>query len=102
MQIFLRPISLPEKVFVVQPSHFCKNLVLQVRNPKDSLVRGPIGNRFVDLSETGFLDLSETGSWTYLKPVCGPIGNRFVDLTETGSCLAPKGSVSFSELTKSN
>ena len=80
---------------MVQPSHFCKNLVLQVRNPKDSLVRGPIGNRFVDLSETGFLDLSETGSWTYLKPICGPNGNWFVDLTETGLCPAPKGLVNF-------
>ena len=30
---------------------------------------GPIGNWFVDLSETGR----------------GPIGNRFVDLSETGS-----------------
>ena len=74
MQIFLWPIFSPEKVFVVQPSHFCKNLVLQVRNPKDSLVRGPIGNRFVDLSETG--------SWTYRKPVRGrgPIRNRFLEL----------------------
>ena len=40
-------------------------------------MRGPIGNLFVDLSETGL--------WTYRKPVRGPNGNRFVDLTETGS-----------------
>ena len=40
-------------------------------------MRGPIGNLFVDLSETGL--------WTYRKPVCGPIGNQFVDLTETSS-----------------
>ena len=36
MQIFLRPIFSPEKVFVVQPPNFCKNLVLEVGNPKDS------------------------------------------------------------------
>ena len=72
------------------PPHFCKNYY-----------SGPIGNRFMDLSETGlwtygnrfvhgpighrFVDLSETGLWSYRKPVCGPIGNRFVDLLETGS-----------------
>ena len=33
-------------------------------------VCGPIGN--------GFVDLSETGSRTYQKLVCGPIGNRLV------------------------
>ena len=36
MQIFLRPIFSLEKVFVVQPPNFCKNLVLEVGNPKDS------------------------------------------------------------------
>ena len=36
MQIFVRPIFLPEKVFVAQPPHFCINLVLEVGNPKDS------------------------------------------------------------------
>ena len=40
------------------------------------LVRGPIGNRFVDLLETS--------SWTSQKPVQRPNRNRFVDLTETG------------------
>ena len=53
-------------------------------------MRGPIGNLFVDLSETGL--------WTYRKLVHGPIGNRFMNLSETGSCPAPKGSVSFSEV----
>ena len=71
------------------PPPFCKNYY-----------SGPIGNQFMDLSETGlwtywkpvcgpignrFVDLLETGLWTYWKPICGPIGNRFVDLTETGS-----------------
>ena len=59
------------------PPDFCKNYFFHLGWTYRKLVRGPIGNRFVDLSETG--------SWTYWKPVCGPIGNPFVDLTETGS-----------------
>merc|ERR1712175_4249 len=52
--------------------------------PKPShMVRGPIGNRFVDLCGNRFVDLC---------------GNWFVGLSETGSCPAPKGSVSFSEV----
>ena len=47
------------------------------------LVRGPVRNWFVDLSETVSL--------TYWKPVRGP------DLSETSSCPAPNGFVSFSE-----
>ena len=31
------------------------------------LVRGPIGNRFVNLSETGSLTYAETGLWTYAE-----------------------------------
>ena len=41
-------------------------------------VRGPIGNRFVDLLEIGLWTYAETGSWTYQKPVYGPFGNQFV------------------------
>ena len=74
---------------LLPPPDFCKNYY-----------SGPIGNPFVDLSETGswtywklvrgpignrFVDLSETGSWTYRKLVRGPIRNRFVDLMETSS-----------------
>ena len=59
------------------PPDFCKNYFFHLGWTYRKLVRGPIGNRFVDLSETG--------SWTYRKPVRGPNGNRFVDLTETGS-----------------
>ena len=74
---------------IITPLIFCKNYY-----------SAPIGNPFVDLSETGlwtyrkpvrgpignwFVDLSETGLWTYQKPVRGPIGNRFMDLSETGS-----------------
>ena len=81
------------------PLIFAKNSILRLGWTYWKLVCGPIGNRFVDLSETGsctyrkpvsgpignrFADLSEIGSWTYRKPVRGPNGNRFVDLTETG------------------
>ena len=59
------------------PLIFAKISILCLGWTYRKLVRGPIGNRFVDLSETGL--------WTYRKPVCGPNGNRFVDLTETGS-----------------
>ena len=61
------------------PPDFCKNYLifakisfLRLGWTYWKLVRGPIGNRFVDLLETG--------SWTYWKPVRGrgPIGNRFV------------------------
>ena len=55
---------------------FAKNSVLHLGWTYRKLVRGPIGNQFVDLLETGL--------WTYWKLVCGPNGNRFVDLTETG------------------
>ena len=82
------------------PPDFCKNYFFHLGWTYRKLVRGPIGNRFVDLSETGswtyrklvcgpignrFMDLPETGSWTYRKPVSGPIGNRLVDLSETSS-----------------
>ena len=58
------------------PLIFAKNSNLRLGWTYWKLVCGPIGNRF--------MDLSETGSWTYWEPVCGPNGNRFVDLTETG------------------
>ena len=44
------------------PPSFCKNYY-----------SGPIGNRFVDLPETGL--------WTNPKLVCGPIGNQFMEGT---------------------
>ena len=71
------------------------------------MVRGPIGNRFVDLCGNRFVDLC--GNWfvdlcgNRFVDLCGNrfvdlCGNRFVDLSETGSCPAPKGSVTFSEV----
>ena len=59
------------------PLIFAKISFLHLGWTYRKLVHGPIGNRFVDLLETGL--------WTYRKPVRGPNGNRFVDLTETGS-----------------
>ena len=58
------------------PLIFAKIIFLPLGWTYWNLVRGPIGKRFVDLSETGL--------WTYWKPVRGPIGNRFMDLSETG------------------
>ena len=64
---FYRPQTLPYGSWTYQKP---------VCGPMQKPACGPIGDRFVDLLETGL--------WTYRKPVRGSIGNWFVKLSETG------------------
>ena len=93
----LRSVNLTKKIIgpPPPPPHpliSAKNSILHLGWTYSKLVHGPIGNRLMDLLETGswtyrkrFVDLLETGSWTYWKPILGPMGNPFVDLLKTDS-----------------